>query len=288
MKKTSEGAGNDLLIIDPVTYTLTTTINSVSGSYPFTNGPNGTVRSITYYDGDGTIGSDRFFVQYVDGSMYSYDANAPYTETLFISAAPAAQPNIYYTKLFNKLLWIKGTSVTIYNPEDSTDTYGVVTLSGNNASRPTELTDFNQIVFHRYTDTDNVIFVGLDTDNAVECEDGLVEMFISNSGPYKWDSVNSEWDSMATIALALDTPTVGEFTVTSTLHPDVISACLMISTDGGITYETYSDTSYTLYANIADWAAGRVYTTPVGAFSIKLKINTSTDCVIESDVITSP
>jgi hypothetical protein len=134
----------------------------------------------------------------------------------------------------------------------------------------------------------NLFWVGLDTTNALFCSEGLVDMFISNDGPYFWDEATTSWISVvSSIVLSDNLPASNLFTVTATLGAYGLTACLLISTDGGVSFSPLIDTSNELYADDTVWGAGRVYNRPIGAYSIKLQINTLNDCRVLSDEITA-
>ena len=284
----------DVHIVDGVTYASIATINSTSGLSPIkTNGANGTQSSIAFYPGDGTPGSERLYAQYTGGGnsyIYEYLTVAPYTETLFVTIVGTAafQPNLVYSKLFNKILWIYQNKLKLFNPQNSTDVYSDITLSSTNCSRPTDLTFYNQIVAYDYSG--NVIYIGLDENNILFCSEGIVDMYLTvgpnENGPYRWNSVTSNWDALCSYSVANNTPGVGEFTVTATLDPYITEGVLEISTDGGLTWVPYADQSNVLYAVSVLWGLGRVYDSPGIPFIVRISIVTIPSCSLLSAEIT--
>jgi hypothetical protein len=257
---------------------------------------NGPVRGATYYPGDGTVGSDRMFVMYDDPGVGTYtiefDANAPYTATTFVTLPLMVSPvNILYSYVYNKLILTYDNNLDAYDPNDGTTPYASITLGlANNVLWPYEDTANKQIVYYNMANSpaNNLFWVGLDTTNALFCSEGLVDMFISNDGPYFWDEATTSWISVvSSIVLSDNLPASNLFTVTATLGAYGLTACLLISTDGGVSFSPLIDTSNELYADDTVWGAGRVYNRPIGAYSIKLQINTLNDCRVLSDEITA-
>ena len=262
------GAGNDLIVVDGSTYGLVTFLNDSGGSYPDQGAGSTVGRNITYYPGDGTPNSDRMFVVMNDGNIYTFFTTAPYTQTLYVSLAPGGVDSIFYSKLFNKVLHFNGLTVTVYNPQDALDTYGNIVLSGvGNAQRPYELPFYNQVITGKIPD---VVYIGLDENNILFCSEGLVDMYISNTGPYQWDSADSEWDPMCTWTIV---DGGSSFSVTAVFTSNVTTGIMTYSIDGGLTWIALGD-----YKTPAQWAAGVVYAKgDIPSISYKLRISFLTD-----------
>ena len=129
-------------------------------------------------------------------------------------------------------------------------------------------------------------YVGGIAGPAVQCTEGIVRMYIGNNGPYIWDSVGIEWDPMTSSSIVPSTPLPTQFTVTSILELSVVSASLLVSSNYGLTWTAYADTSGDIYANPAAWAAGRVYTNPPLGSQLKLSFTTLSGCSLEGPILT--
>jgi hypothetical protein len=279
----STGANNDLIVVDGTTYAPLTLIND-SASYPDPGAGSVIGRNITYYPGDGTPGSDRMFVLMANGDIDTYLTIAPYTQTVYGTIVPGGIDSILYSKLFDKLILINGSNVTVYDPQNIANTYGTITISGGgNMMRPYELTPYNEILVPK-VGTD-IAYLGLDEDNIEFCSEGVVKMYLSNEGPYQWNSTTNSWDSLSTTTVAYATPGASQFTVTAILDGSVVTAALLISTDYGFSWQPLADSLGNLYANPAAWATGRVYDNPIGTFYVKVTFTTDDECGLEGSII---
>ena len=283
------GTGNDIIVVDGSTYGLITFLNDSGLSYPDEGASGVFSKNITYYPGDNTPGSDRMFVLMNDGNIYTYLTTAPYTQTLYLNIVSTAVDSVLYSKTFDRLFVFNGLDVTVYNPQNVLDAFGTITLSGlQGAMMPYELAYYNQIVMGRSViapSLSNITYIGLDEDNIQFCSEGLVDMYISNEGPYKWNTLTSSWDSMSTTTVSYATPSPSQFTVTALLDGSVVTAALLISTDYGFSWQPIADTVGNLYANPATWALGRVYNNPVGTFYLKVTFTTTDECGLEGSII---
>lgn len=283
------GTGNDIIVVDGSTYGLITFLNDSGLSYPDEGASGVFSKNITYYPGDDTPGSDRMFVLMNDGNIYTYLTTAPYTQTLYLNIVSTAVDSVLYGKTFDRLFVFNGLDVTVYNPQNVLDVFGTITLSGlQGAMMPYELPYYNQIVMGRSVvapTLSNITYIGLDEANIEFCSEGIVDMYLSNDGPYKWNALTSSWDSMCTTTVSYLTPSPSQFTVTALLDGSVVTAALLISTDYGFTWQPITDTVGNLYANPATWALGRVYNNPVGTFYLKVTFTTTDECGLEGSII---
>lgn len=258
---------------------------------------NGTVRSITYYPGDGTIGSDRVFAVFNDAGLtgtyvVEFDANAPYTATTFVTLAYQFSPvNVLYVYSYNKLLLTYGTTLEAFTPTDGTTPYANVTIgAATNLMWPYEDSVNKQIVYFNMASnpTNNVFWIGLDTTNAVACTEGIVNFYQTvlgnNEGPYTWDSATLSWPSACTfIVNNLGTT----FSVVATF-PGITyqSGILLYSVDNGLTWNPYGGTK-----TEAEWNAGVIYNKsdvlPYTLFMLRIAILTDNNCGLASKIDTT-
>jgi hypothetical protein len=288
-------APNDIRIYDGATHTLISTVVNSFGYIPKTGSANGAQVAITYYPGDGTVGTDRMFATYQDAGntnlyVLEYLTSGPYTDSVFTSYPWTAAPvNIIYIPMFNKLMYTIDNVVRAFAPTDGTTEFANVTLTSLNPCTPVIDFDTDQVVYHSYATCpgDNVMWVGLDVDFAEPCDEGIVELYVGADGPYFWDSSALTWNSMCNTILV--GPVASAFTVTATFPaavpaPAIIKAVLEISTDAGTTWTMYEDQSGDLYDIPGQWALGRVYDDPGVPFNVRVSFVTAT-CRLNGVVI---
>lgn len=258
-----------------------------------TGSANGIVYPLTYYPGDGTIGSERMFGMFnngvLTGNIVEFEVSGGFTSNVFASIPYTTSPmNIRYSYAFNKLFFTYGTTLEAYAPTDGTTTYASITVGGTNLMWPWEDTTNQQMVYFNFSTapTSNIFWIGLDTTNAIFCTEGIVDMYLGNQGPFIYNEGTLSWDAMVTASAAYSTPGAGQFTLTGTFgSASVVTAALLVSTDYGFTYVPYADASGNLYANVATWAAGRVYANPGLTWQMKIVFTTTDNCSLQSSLI---
>jgi hypothetical protein len=120
------------------------------------------------------------------------------------------------------------------------------------------------------------------------CTQGRVSMYLGNEGPYEYNSGTTSWDAMCTSAALGSTPSPGLFTVTAAFTSSVVTAALMYSINGGVTWLPLIDNGGNLYANPGSWLAGRVYNNPAPAFIMKVTFSTDDSCGLEGPLMSLP
>jgi hypothetical protein len=285
---------NEIAVLNATTNAITWVNATGIGTYqPAVSSGAYIAETITYYPGYGSVGSDRMFVNYVTtAAPYDYiiqEFNATtYVNTTFLTdlAATVSQQSrlILYSEIYNKLLYVVTTSVHAYSPSSSLVDYNsTFALSFNGFNIHEDLV--NKLVVlsgNVASPTDNYFWLGADTVNAVQCTEGVVDMYIGSNGPYQYNSTTLSWENMCTpSAIALS---ASSFQANAVFTTNVTLAALLYSADGGITWNVMTDTSGNIYGNPAVWLAGRQYTTPVGSFGLKITFTTTDNCSFESGI----
>ncbi len=267
--------------------------------YTFRGGSaNGRVRGATYYPGDGTPSTDRMFAIFDDtvgltGSyVLEFDANSPYTPSTFVTLGAQFSPvSVLYSYAYNKIILTYGTTLQGYLPTDGTTPYANVTIgAATNLMWPYEDTVNEQFVYFNMASspTNNVFWVGLDTTNAVECTEGIVNFYqtvLGNSeGPYAWDENTLSWPSACTMTV---TDLGTSFSVVA-IFPGVTfqAGILAYSVDNGLTWNNYGD-----YKTEVQWNAGVTYNKadilPYTTFMLRIAFLTDQNCGLASKIDTT-
>lgn len=295
-------ATDEVYVINGTTNAVITALSAGVAGYAVDSGSlNGPMHTLTFYPGDGSVGSARMFALYSDTATLSlykiveYNVNAPYTSAVFYTDATVYAANLvcslFYSSSFNKLFYQMGgipSSVRAFNPQDATSYFDAPVGITTNILAPVEDTLNNKVVYYSFANnpTTNVFWFGLDPALVTECTSGKVKMYIGNNGPYIWDSTGMEWDVMTSSSVAASTPAVGQFTVTSILHSSIVAASLVISNDYGLTWTAYPDTGGNIYGNPAAWATGRIYPNLGLGALIKINFTTTSGCGLEGPILT--
>ncbi len=280
----------DIWDVSGVTPVIVGTATAPVG-YTFRGGSaNGRVRGAIYYPGDGTVGTDRMFAIFDDtvgltGSyVLEFDANSPYTASTFVTLGVQVSPvSVLYSYAYNKIILTYGITLEGYQPTDGTTPYANVTIgAATNLMWPYEDTVNKQLVYFNMASSpsNNVFWVGLDTTNASQCTEGIVDMYLGDLGPYEYNPTTLSWSAMCTPSAVTISGTT--FQANATFTTSVLFGALLYSTDGGVTWNAMIDNSGNLYANPAVWLAGRTYNVPAAFFSLKITFNTNNDCALES------
>lgn len=266
--------------------------------YTFRGGSaNGRVRGAAYYPGDGTPGSERMFAVFNDAGLtgtyvIEFDASVPYTATTFVTLAYQFSPvNVLYSYAYNKLILTYGTTLRGYLPTDGTTPYANVTIgAATNLMWPYEDTVNKQFVYFNMASspTNNVFWVGLDTTNAVECTEGIVNFYqtvLGNSeGPYSWDETTLSWPSTCTMTV---TDLGTSFSVVA-IFPGITyqSGILVYSVDNGLSWNNLGD-----FKTEAQWNAGVTYNKadilPYTTFMLRIAFLTDANCGLASKIDTT-
>ena len=273
------------------------TATAPAGYLARTGSANGAVRAMTYYPGDGTSGTDRMFAVFNNGGLTAteiieFDANAPYTSSSFVSLAYQFSPvNVFYSYGYNKLVFNYSSNFDAYAPTDGTTPYASVTLASlTNAMWPYEDLTNKQIVFFNFSVSpiNNIVYMGLDTTNAVLCTENLVNFYQvvggNNEGPYAWDDATLSWPSACTFNV---TDLGTSFSVIATF-PGVTyqSGILVYSVDNGLTWNNYGD-----FKTEAQFNAGVTYNKadvlPALTFMLRIAFLTDNNCGLASRIDTT-
>jgi hypothetical protein len=292
---------DEVYVINGTTNAVITALNAGIAGYALnTNGAN-PMRNMTFYPGDGSVGSARMFIIYSDTAtdtlmkIVEYNVNAPYTSATFYTDATVYGAGItnslIYSSSYNKLFYQMGgvpSTIRAFNPQLATVYFDAPAGIGSNILGPVEDTVNDKVIYYNFanTPTNNVFWFGLDPALVTECTAGKVKMYIGNNGPYIWDSTGMEWDVMTSSSIAPSTPAVGQFTVTSILHSSIVAASLVISNDYGLTWTAYPDTAGNVYGNPAAWATGRIYSNLGLGALIKINFTTTSGCGLEGPILT--
>ena len=275
----------EILYVDGNTYATITTLNtSVVGIQPYVGNLN--TNAMAFYS-NGT--SSTVYVVYrsvaanYDYYIIAYNAST-YAETVFLNEGVAdgsPQPRqIFYSTVFGKVTYTRGTLIDMFDPSGSATDYTPTLTLPNSALKIHEdaVNDLMVFTTNVSSPTDNLLWYGLDPSNAVQCAEGIVNMYLGNEGPYEFNMATSSWD-----ALCISTASVvgTTLTVNATLSANVVTAALLYSTDYGLTWNVLADVGGNIYANPATWLTGRTYNKPSGAVLAKVTFSTTSDCGLE-------
>lgn len=256
---------------------------------------NGLVYGMTYYPGDGTVGSERMFAIFNDGVLTSniveFEVSGGFTSTVFTTIPYTPSPkNIKYSEVFNKLFFTYATTLEAYAPTDGTTTYASITVGGSNLMWPWEDTTNQQMVYFNFATapTSNIFWIGLDTTNAVACTEEIVNFYQvvsgNNEGPYTWDNATLSWPSACTFTV---TDLGTSFSVVATF-PGITyqSGILVYSVDNGLTWNNYGD-----FKTEAQFNAGVTYNKsdvlPYITFMLRIAFLTDDNCGLASKIDTT-
>lgn len=279
----------EILVVNGTTYATITTLNtSVAGMQPYVGNTN--TNAMTFYS-NGT--SSTVYVIYrstvanYNYMIIAYNAST-YAETTFLNeGATDLTPlprQIFYSTVFGKVVYTKSTTVDMYDPSTSTVDYSPTITLADSALRIHEDTVNSLLVFSTNvaSPTNNLFWYEVDPSNAVQCTEGIVDLYIGNAGPYQFNTTTSSWDAMCTSSVSVVGTTI---TANATLSASVTFAALLYSTDYGLTWSPLADNGGNLYANPAAWLAGRTFTKPAGAVQAKVSFSTNDDCGLEGVVM---
>ncbi len=271
------GSSLQILVIDPTTYAFTAVNTTLVGLAPVKGSAGGAVSSITYYPGDGSVGSDRMFVLFRDNPFTQYTVvefivTGPYTDSSFVTSSITGSANILWSTVFNKIILSVNSTIKVYNPFGSTPVYATITGAFTPFYLPVEDTTNKNIVFHGYANgTTNLDIIGLNSTEAVLCTQGIVEMYLSEvAGPFTFNSTTSTWDPISVYSSIVDGGAT--FTLTALLTSNY-SAIVVYSDNNGLTWNTLGT-----YKTAAEWAVGVTLIKPAGNFIFRLAILTDTGC----------
>lgn len=283
----------EVLVVNGTTYATITTLNtSVVGMQPYVGNVN--TNAMAFYSNGASSTVYVIYRSVVANFNYmiiAYNAST-YAETTFLNEGAAdlsIQPRqIFYSTVFGKVTYTRGVIIDMFDPSSSATDYAPTLTLPNTALKIHEDTVNNLMVFttNVAAPTDNLLWYNADPLNAVQCTEGIVDLYLGNEGPYIYNETTLSWDALATVSASYSTPIAGQFTVTALFgSASVVTAALLVSTDFGFTYVPYSDTSGNLYANVATWSTGRVYSNPGLTWQMKVVFTTTDNCSLQSSFI---
>ena len=283
---------NEIAVIDGTTYTITWVNATGIGTYnPQSTSTPLYAETIAY-----NPLNNKMFVNYVtsvgpyDYKIQAFDATT-YVDSNYLTVLTgdvSVEPKmLMYSSIYNKIVYIEDVYVHIYDSSSSTVDYNSGFTLPFKGFNPQEDTVNNLIVLsgNGASPSNNYFWLCVDTANAVQCTEGIVDMYVGNEGPYEFNSSTSSWISMCTSTLTPSTPGPGYFAVTAILSANVVTAALLYSNDYGLTWAALNDTSGNLYATPATWATGRFYPNQTPTSLYKVIFTTNTNCGLEGPVM---
>jgi hypothetical protein len=285
----------EILVVNGSTYATITTLNTaVAGMQPYVGNVN--TNAMTFYS-DGTT-TAVYVIYRSTAANYNYMIiryNAStYTETTFLNEGAAdvtPQPRqIFYSTLFNKIVYTKATIVEMYDPSSSAVDYTPTIVLGNSALRIHDDTVNSLIVFSTNvaSPSNNLFWYELDPSNAIECTEGIVNFYqtvLGNSeGPYVWDGSTLTWPSACTMTV---TNLGATFSVVA-IFPGITfqAGILAYSVDNGLTWNNFGD-----FKTEAQWNAGVIYNKadilPYTNFMLRIAFLTDDNCGLASKIDTT-
>lgn len=283
----------EILVVNGTTYATITTLNtSVPGMLVYVGNVNTNAMAFYSNGANSTVYVIyRSLVANYNYMIIAYNAST-YAESTFLDeavATPSILPRqIFYSTVFGKLTYTRSSIVDMFDPSSSATDYTPTLTLSNAALKIHEDTVNDLMVFttNVAAPTDNLLWYNVDPVNAVQCTEGIVDLYLGNEGPYIYNQTTLSWDALATVNASYSTPIAGQFTVTAIFgSASVVTAALLVSTDFGFTYVPYSDTSGNLYANVATWSTGRVYANPGLTWQMKVVFTTTDNCSLQSSLI---
>lgn len=283
----------EILVVNGTTYATITTLNtSVPGMLVYVGNVNTNAMAFYSNGANSTVYVIyRSLVANYNYMIIAYNAST-YAESTFLDeavATPSILPRqIFYSTVFGKVTYTRSSIVDMFDPSSSATDYTPTLTLSNAALKIHEDTVNDLMVFttNVASPTDNLLWYNVDPVNAVQCTEGIVDLYLGNEGPYIYNQTTLSWDALATVNASYSTPIAGQFTVTAIFgSASVVTAALLVSTDFGFTYVPYSDTSGNLYANVATWSTGRVYANPGLTWQMKVVFTTTDNCSLQSSLI---
>ncbi len=275
----------EILVVNGTTYVTITTLNtSVVGMQPYVGNTN--TNAMAFYSNGANSTAYVIYRSLVANYNYmiiAYNAST-YAETTFLNeGATDAVPlprQIFYSTAFGKVVYTRASIVDMYDPSSSAVDYTPSITLGTSVLRIHEDTVNSLIAFslNVASPTNNLLWYDVDPANAIQCTEGIVDMYLGNSGPYEFNSSTSSWDALCTSSVSVVGTTI---TANATLSASVVTAALLYSTNYGLTWNALTDTGGNLYANPATWLTGRTFSKPVGAVQVKVTFSTVNDCGLE-------
>lgn len=266
------GSTQDIVIVDPYTYGLTVVNQSCLGTSYRINQED---QAITYYPGDGTPNSSKMFVIYrnnagTDYKIVQFDTLPPYNNSVFYNIPSTTdRQNLIYSKVYNKIIHNMFSTINAYDPTSSSVDYcPTLTTPYAVIVQPIEDPD-NKLIFY-LTNTNNVIWLGLDETNAVECPEKIIDFYTGNQGPYNFNEATLTWNSMCTTNVSYNTPAVNRFTIDAQTG--------VFATEAYLSYSSTTVNDWTPIPNIAgdvvissdQWISGLVYNDPDSSFIVRV------------------
>lgn len=284
------GNTQEIVVVDPYTYSATAVNQSCISNTHVIYAQNGNI-PIAYYPGDGTIGSDKMFVLYAasgltDYKIVQFDTSPPYNNSVFYYdvSSGSATKNLYYSSIFNKLIYTSNSTIDVFDPTDSSvDLCPTLTLPYTTARYALD-DPTNELIFFPTTTT-TIFWLGLDENNAVRCNEGIIDFYSSNNGPYKFNTTTLVWDSMCTTNVSYNTPVVNRFTIDAQIGGFSDEAYLSYSSTSVADWTPLSDINGDVVINSTNWVSGLVYNDPDASFILRVTFVVDGSCELYGPVI---